>query len=263
MLFPRIDTRAQLLAIGDVRGARIVEQVDINMATALSQRAVVFMTRAQTAMRTYRVEAARVLYCDAAAAAREDRDGFAEAAAVMLLTLLMDGIGPKEAQPASCAEAAELLDYDIFSRREELTEKRMERQFAVQIMEPRLELQELIALNRAEYDVRTKSIGSVDARKRTDALLIHRSGDAAVRVAEAGKNNAARTFGRDHWWCAVFEARRVMAMLIRDGKLTDEARKAAVAALNLFAEWSQDGDTTFAVDVEMMTQAAAGTLVIA
>lgn len=265
MLFPKIDTRAQLLAAGDTRGAKVINQLEICMATALSQRAVAMMNRAQTAMRTYRVEAARVLYSDAATAAREDRDGFAEAAAMMLLSQLLDGCyGRPEAQGLSCAEAAEVLGYDIFGRSEELLEKRMKRDIAVTIMQPRLALRDLLAHNREHYEVRTKSGALVDARKRADQLIGHRSADAAIHVAEAGRDNAARTFGRDHWWAAAFETRRVLAMIIRDRKVSDEARKIAVHAINLYSEWSHEGtDPAFAIDVDMMTQAADGTLVLA
>jgi hypothetical protein len=260
MLFPKVEVREPLLSRSSHKGARVVEFVEIPLDTGKSQRALIALARGANAMRTYRVDIARSAYCDGADFARKDRDGFLEAAGSLLLTQLMDGIGPIHAQTSCLLEAGEILDYEVFQQSERFMEAYTPREQALPIMEPRLALLDLIRYNHAQYWLRGQSAGLMDDKERADQLIALKDGKTAWTLATIGMDTAEKRFGSDHWWVSVMNVRRVLALHILGE--SEQGRKLAAQTMNALSEWATDGecDPLFAVDYALMKQAAEGSL---
>jgi hypothetical protein len=236
MQFHRIDVRQGLLSNSFNRGARHVEQVDIDFSTARSENARKMLERGQGQSRMYNVDAARRSYCEAAELARRDKDGFVEAAAGMLLTMLMDGMTNSNSQPHFMESALAALDYEIFCLSEQFLADAAKREVTVPILHPRNTLRDLIVDNLAQYKFRQDSLLIADTKTNIDRHLAAGDWNAAANVSKIGAENAGEMFGQDHWWVGVMLVRRATALL-RMQQL-QMAQPLVQRAAFIFQEWT-------------------------
>lgn len=240
MLFPRIDVREGLLCNNYNRGARRAEEIEIDLSTATSAEARRLLERGHGQARVYMVDTARRFYCDAAELARKHRDGFIEAAAGMLQTILMDGMTNSNSQPHFLEGALEALDYELYGLRERLTEARAPRDQAIPIMNPRIALRDLIEENLSQYRFRQDSLLLAETMTNANRQLAAGNWFAAESVSRIGSENATATFGADHWWNAVMLVRQATALLRQ--QQVERAKPLLQKAAFVFAEWSDFAD---------------------
>lgn len=262
MLFPKVDVRENLLSNGSMHGARIREQVDIGMSEVTrSKPALISLERAQNAMRLYKVDVARVGYTNGIEYARADKDDLLTAAGIALQALLMDGISAVGPLPALC-EARDVLMRDIAAMQDLLTDQRAKREKAIVVMQPRMDLLDVLKHNIAQYELLRDAHHLHDAMRFADKQLAQRRPETALQIAKTGAESARNVLGPNHWFVAVMETRRVLAMFTL--KQHDEVPKLAKRAIAIFEEWSYSApevDNAFSVDWELMRQAVAGQLV--
>lgn len=262
MKFPKVDVRENLLSTAAMRGARIVEQVELRMdGLCRSNRALLALARGQAAMNTYRVEVARVAYADGITHARDDHDDLLLACAITLQALLLDGISSAGPLPA-LRDAREALLRDIAATQESLMDRRCKREEALSVMQPRCDLLELIDHNIAQYELQRSASQLHESKKFADSLIAQRKPETALQVATTAAENAKNMLGRDHWLVAVMDVRRALAMFLLGRH--DEVAKLARGVIATFEEWSsgEDVDNAFRVDCLLMRQAVAGQLVM-
>jgi hypothetical protein len=262
MLFPKVDVRENLLGSGTMGGARITEQVEIHLDDAhRSERSLLSLVRGQNAMRLYKVDVARVGYCDGITFAREDDDDLLAAAGITLQAQLMDGMSP--AGPlTSLTEARDLLNRDIAAMQETLTDQRAKRDQALIVMQPRMDLLDLLEHNITQYELQRDANFLRDAKRFADQQLVQRHPETALQIAKTAWESAKNLFGETHWLCAVMNVRCALALHML-GRHTEVA-KLAKTVIAQFEEWSTSApevDSVFLVDCTLMQQAAAGQLV--
>lgn len=238
MLFPKMDVRLNLLsgAKGKRFGKRI-DEIDIDMTTATSPGALEALNIGHSAMRRYDVETARRRLCEASERARKEKDGFIEAASTMLLTIQADGVVNSESQPQFMADAAKIIDFEVFALTERFTEEMATPEVARPIILPRLALQELIEHNLAQYQLRQQSLSIADTRIDVDRYLSAGNWLAAENVSKSACKNAIAIFGERHWWRGVMLT-RLATSLLRQQK--PGARRLAQLARGILLESDLD-----------------------
>jgi hypothetical protein len=193
--------------------------------------------------------------------AREDKDDLMLAAGIILQAQLLDGIsavGPLK----SLEEARGKLRGDIETMQDLLTDQRAKREQAIIVMEPRLNLMEVIDHNIGQYTLQRDANHLHDAKRFADQQLLQRHPETALQIATTAWESGKNMFGPNHWLCAVMNTRRALA-LHQLGR-RDEVAKTARAAIAAFEEWSTSApevDSVFLVDCTLMRQAVAGQLV--
>lgn len=259
MLLPRIDVKEGLLhGDGTRRYGRCVEKIEIDMTTATNQDAVAMLIRGQHQAERYNMEQARRLNCEASEQARLSKDGFVEAAATMVQTILMDGLTNNQSQPHFLGQALTTLDAELDRQRDSMTTARTTRKDALPIMTPRLDLRELIEENLRQFQFRQDSLMLAETRVNCDRHLAAGAWEPAVSVARIGSQNATELFGADHWWNAVFRVRLATALLRMQEVV--RARQALDKVASIFDEWtdySDKGNDVFKFQRDILATAQA------
>jgi hypothetical protein len=189
------------------------------------------------------IDAARLLYCDASEKARHEKDGFIEAAATMLQTLLMDGMSPSGSQLHFLDQALQTLDFELFSLREQFMAQRTPRKVAVVAMAPRLELRDLIEENKRQFQLREDCLLLAETRLNVDRHMASGQWFQASNVAQIGLQNTIEMFGTDHWWNAVMMVRLATALLRQQKVAKAQSLIANVGSiLDEWTDYSVKGD---------------------
>jgi hypothetical protein len=259
MLFPRLDVKECLIrGDGIRRNARQLEQLEIDLTGARSSSARELLERAQGQVARYMIDNARRLNCEASEVARQEKDGFVEAAATMLQTILMDGMSPGASQVHYLDQALQAMEFELFVCREQLLANRTPRAEALVIMTPRLALRDLIEENKGQFQLREDSLLLAETRLNIDRALANGEWVKAINVARIGSQNATEQFGADHWWNAIMMARLATALL-RQQQPVGTVHTLVIRAGFILDEWTDFSakSDVFAFEKDILRTAAS------